>query len=181
MSGMFWSGVARTCGAVFGKGRQGMGMKISEKDVQGAIVMALLFDKWLVLRINQGGMYGETTCPVCHGVRGRACTQCNGAGIIASRYVRYAWWQALGMDPQDSGISDVIAMKLSTKKGNYTTGTIPMVFRLLAIEVKAPGKKTNVSHAQAHFLAAIEKHGGIAIVADDLSDVAPYLDRVEVD
>ena len=129
----------------------------SEADVQRTIIDALLWDGWMFLRINQGGMF---------------------IGQRKERYVKFAWWQHLNIDPQDSGIADVIALKLSTKKGNYTTGTIPMIFRLLAIEVKAPGRKSKVTHAQARFLAAIKDHGGIAIVADCLEDVEPYLDRV---
>ncbi len=169
----------------------------SEADIQGAIIEALVWDGWLILRVNQGGMYGETTCPACHGVRGMACNQCNGAGIIASRYVRYAWWQVLGMDPQDSGISDVIALGVIRAEDEIISVTGPMI---LAIEVKAPGKKMKLHTAlidplredgiafnklvkreknQAEFLFDIQDHGGIAIVAGDLSDVAPYLDRIE--
>ncbi len=166
----------------------------SEADIQRTIIEALVWDGWLILRVNQGARTGFAY----------QCSHCGYHGDEFAGYVRFAWWQALGMDPQDKGISDVIALKLSTKKGNYTTGTIPMVFRLLAIEVKAPGQGDKLARAlvapleaahrettkwfakldkreknQARFLFEFQDHGGIAIVADDLSDVAPYLDRIE--
>ena len=138
----------------------------TEADVQRAIVEALIWDGWLILRVNQGGWKKEREvyCPRC-----KAIVTEGGKG-----YVRFAYWQALGTDQQDSGISDVIAVKAW---GGMMGGEV----MVLAIEVKAPGRKAKVTHAQSHFLAAIESHGGIAIIADSLDDVAPYLDKVQVE
>ncbi len=137
----------------------------SEKDIQRAIIEALVWDGWMILRINQGGRHD------------------------GDRYIRFATWQALGIDQQDSGISDVIAVKRITIGDSHnwvfhgTAGSadewieVPMRTVLLAIEVKAPGKKANVTDKQQAFLDAIEEHGGIAVVADSLEDIEPYLDR----
>ena len=133
----------------------------SEKDVQRAIVEALVWDGWLILRINQGGMERRTRVNSETGYE------------LPPRYIRFAYWQALGIDQQASGISDVIAVKGIVYDGVYD-GPI-----LLAIEVKAPGKKGNVTANQQAFLDAIENHGGIAIVADSLEDIEPYLDRAK--
>ncbi len=149
----------------------------SEADIQRAIVEALVWDGWLILRINQGGRY----VPV------------DVLGGTGPRYVRFAYWQALGIDQQDSGISDVIAVKAIAIGDSHnwvfhgTAGSadewieVPMRTVLLAIEVKAPGKKANVTDKQQAFLDAIEEHGGIAVVADSLEDLEPYLDRVNVE
>ncbi len=127
---------------------------MNEKDVQKAIVEALIWDVWMILRINQGGRHD------------------------GDRYIRFATWQALGIDQQDSGISDVIAMKDIDYTYTGDTGE-HRVRTVLAIEVKAPGKKGNVTDKQRAFLDSFEEHGGIAIVADSLEDIEPYLDRVE--
>ena len=126
----------------------------SEKDIQRVIVEALVWDGWLILRINQGGRH----VPV------------DVLGGTGPRYVRFAYWQALGIDQQDSGISDVIAIKDLRGLGGLAAV-------ILAIECKAPGKKANVTDKQQAFLDAIENHGGIALVADSLEDIEPYLDR----
>ena len=153
----------------------------SERDVQRAIIEALVWDGWMILRVNQGGAYQPKKCTVCNGA---GCRSCNWDGVKYVRYTRFAWWQALGIDPQDSGFSDVIAVKwvrdTSDEDGD---GNLYWEHKteLLAIEVKAPGRKAKVTHAQSHFLAAIEAHGGIAIIADSLDDVAPYLDKVQVE
>ena len=123
-------------------------MKQTEADVQRAIIEALLYDGWMILRVNQGARND-------------------------GQYVRFAWWQCLGTDQQDSGISDVIALKNVEYGGGYFK-------RLLAVEVKAPGKKKNVTAKQQAFLDAVEEHGGISIVADCLEDIEPYLERTEV-
>lgn len=128
-------------------------MRQSESDIQTAIIEALVYDGWLVLRINQGGMF---------------------VGQREDRYVTFARWQALGQPVTGKGISDILAFKAeSCPYDSFPSG-------VLAIEVKAPGKKFNTSEHQQAFLDAIAEHGGIAIVADCLEDVAPYLDSVEV-
>ena len=168
----------------------------SEKDVQNAIVEALVLDGWLVIRPNGGGM----------SVKNR-----DGS----NRYVRFSYWQHLGIDQQDSGISDVIADKQVDEvlyiQDGITGEFVPYDKKVcihLAIKCKAPGKKARcpiclgygtyfevVCHKchgekviskkkkptakQQAFLDAVTEHGGIAIIADDLSDVLPYLDRVE--
>ncbi len=166
----------------------------SEADVQRTIIEALVWDGWMVLRINQGGakyQYGFDS----------------EKGEIRYRYVRYSFWQVLGLDPQDSGIGDVIAMKITQWISPIleTWGGIQQEVRevpqLLAVECKAPGKKAKLQAAldenlgedgplfqglskrekgQARFLFAIRDHGGIAIVADDLADIEPYLERAKV-
>ncbi len=122
----------------------------SEANIQRAIVEALIWDGWLILRINQGARSED------------------------GRYVRFAMWQALGIDQQDSGISDIIAIK------DRRTAWFNPRRTMLAIEVKAPGKKANVTDNQQAFLDAITEHGGISIVADSLEDIQPYLDRAKV-
>ncbi len=143
----------------------------SEADIQKAIVEALIWDGWMILRINQGGRHNlyPNTPDGYVGINKK------------NRYIRFAYWQTLGIDQQDSGISDVIAMKetLFGKRDNEDDSVETIyLFQLLAIEVKAPGKKSNVTDKQRAFLYAIEEHGGIAIVADSLEDIEPYLDRV---
>ena len=126
----------------------------SEADIQRAIIEALVYDGWLVLRINQG------------------------ARQEMGRYVPFSYWSATGYGHHiDKGASDLLAIKARPATGPLCEHDYVAV---LAIEVKAPGKKANVSHEQTHFLAAVEEHGGIAIVADCLEDVAPFLNRVEV-
>ena len=137
----------------------------SEKDVQRAIVEALVWDGWLILRINQGGMKRRTRFNSETGYE------------LPPRYVRFAYWQALGIDQQSSGISDVLAMKTTTEWYHDEDGNAVYQFIVLAIECKAPGKKGNVTANQQAFLDAIEAHGGIALVADSLEDIEPYLDR----
>ena len=146
----------------------------SESDIQAAIFEALVFDGWLVLRINQGARTGFAyQCDYC-GRHGDEPT----AG-----YVRFAFWQALGIELTDKGISDLLAVKwfaTHTKLNEFDHRPIP---RFLAIEVKAPGRKNKagaVTAPQMSFLEAIQEHGGIAIVADCLEDVAPYLNSAEV-
>lgn len=117
-------------------------MKQSERDVQNAIVEALLLDNWMIIRCNQGGR--DNRCLSCFG---DGCNLCNGTG--KGRYTRFAWWQVLGLDAQDSGISDVIADKQVDEVLYYQDGItgefIPYdkeVCIHLAVEVKAPRKKT---------------------------------------
>ena len=137
----------------------------SEKDVQRAIVEALVWDGWLILRINQGGMERRTRVNSETGYE------------LPPRYIRFAYWQALGIDQQASGISDVIAVK--ARPVLVLTDGTEFALMLLAIECKAPGKKAKVTDKQQAFLDAIEEHGGIAVVADSLEDIEPYLDRAK--
>ena len=164
----------------------------TEAQVQAAIIEALVFDGWLVIRVNQGGMQDK---------------RLNAVGQMTSkRYVRFAFWQMLGQPATDKGISDLLAMKAGldiNRDMGYMDGRVGPI--ILAIEVKAPGKKAKLSRAliaplesehreltkwfeklddreknQTRFLWSVIDHGGIAIVADCLEDVAPYLDRAEV-
>ena len=41
--------------------------------------------------------------------------------------------------------------------------------RFLAVEVKAPGKRFNMTDQQIHVLNSIVEHGGIAVCVDDAS------------
>jgi hypothetical protein len=163
---------------------------VTEKDVQRAIVEALVWDGWLVMEINQGAMTSRPT------------------GEKA--YIRFAVWQALGIDQQDSGISDVIADKQVDEVLYYQDGItgefIPFdkeVCIHLAVECKATGKGDKLKYAlrgigreenvlfqkldkreknQARFLWSVQDHGGTAIVADDLDDLvqAGVLERIEL-
>ena len=134
----------------------------SESDIQAAIFEALVFDGWLVLRINQGGMF---------------------VGQREDRYVKFAFWQVLGIEPADKGISDILAVKWFATHTNLNEFDHRPIPRFLAIEVKASGRKNKagaVTAPQLSFLQAVNEHGGIGIVADCLEDVAPYLDNMEV-
>ncbi|HEY3789600.1 MAG TPA: hypothetical protein VGL71_12140, partial [Urbifossiella sp.] len=51
--------------------------------------------------------------------------------------------------------------------------------RFLAVEVKRPGKVP--SEGQAAFLAAVERSGGIGIVATGIGDVEAVLDQVDAE
>ncbi len=92
--------------------------------------------------------------------------QNQGARQEEGRYIPFSYWSLLGFGKHISkGASDLVAFKDGV---------------LLGVECKAPGRKSKVTHAQSQFLAAVEQAGGIPIVADCLEDVAPYLNRVEV-
>ena len=156
-------------------------MKQTEADIQKAIIEALLWDGWMIIRVNQGGRHVPVDVLV-------------GTG---PRYVRFAYWQTLGIDQQDSGISDVIALK---DIFHESFGMQVYAPRFLAVEVKATGKakklKTAMLYSEHHmaykllnkrekhqalFLWSIEEHGGTAVVADRLEDIELYLDRVNVE
>lgn len=47
--------------------------------------------------------------------------------------------------------------------------------RFLAIETKAPGKRSNVTPNQFRVLAEITAHDGMAIVVDDVSQLEAYM------
>ena len=148
-------------------------MNQSESDVQAAIIEALVYDGYLVLRINQGAARASPII-VDDGV---SITQ------TKNRYVRFAFWQALGKPATDKGISDILAVKWFATHTNLNEFDHRPIPRFLAIEVKAPGRKNKagaVTAPQMSFLQAVNDHGGIAIVADCLEDVAPYLDKVEI-
>ena len=169
----------------------------SESDIQAAIIEALVFDGWLVLRINQGGRHGGLTCPTCYGAGYPDCRTCKGDGEIKSTYTRFAFWQMLGQSATDKGISDIVAVKEYALPPSIHMPS--WLTKLITIEVKAPGKGDKLKVAlkyrydddlfpkmgehewnQARYLWAVQDHGGIAIVADCLEDVEPYLDSVEV-
>jgi hypothetical protein len=75
-------------------------------------------------------------------------------------YLAFNRWQTLGDDSQTAGVSDILAVASG---------------RLICIEVKAPGKKGNVSPAQARFMAAARMRGAVCVVADCLEDVMQAL------
>lgn len=111
----------------------------SESDIQAAIFEALVYDGWLVMRVNGGVMKMD------------------------GRHIRFAFWQALGFSETHAGISDLIAWKGG---------------RTLFVEVKKPGSMT--STAQDTFLYACEQAGCDVVIATGLGDLAPWLERVEV-
>jgi hypothetical protein len=47
---------------------------------------------------------------------------------------------------------------------------------MLGIEAKAPGKRSNTTPLQDREIAAIQAAGGIAIVVDDVSQLATILE-----
>lgn len=48
--------------------------------------------------------------------------------------------------------------------------------RLLAVETKAPGKRSNTTPNQKRVLGEISDHGGLAVVVDDVSQLQEVLD-----
>lgn len=66
-------------------------MTTPENEVKRAILEYLLYNRWLVLRINSGGVTGEH----------------NGK----KRFVRFCYWQHLGTDENSAGIADILAVK----------------------------------------------------------------------
>ena len=48
--------------------------------------------------------------------------------------------------------------------------------RMLAVETKAPGKRSNTTENQKRVLNAISEHGGLAVVVDDVSQLVEVLD-----
>ena len=109
---------------------------MTEKQLQDTICQYLLYSGFLVLRINSGAATGEYK-----GVK---------------RFIRFVWWQALGVMRKSAGVSDILALRDG---------------HLYAIEVKKPGKVGNVSDEQEEFLSAVRNRGGTAIVADSLETV----------
>lgn len=109
---------------------------MTENDVRNALKDILLYHGFLVLRVNSGGHHEENETT---GKR------------------RFFWsviWQALGMDAQHAGVSDLLALD--------PTG------RLWAIEAKKPGKLGEVTRYQVAFLEAVRERGGVGIVADSV-------------
>lgn len=78
-----------------------------------------------------------------------------------TRWVAFYRWQVLGDDEHIDGISDIVALLPDGK--------------LLICECKAPGKKGNVSEAQARFMAAARMRGAVVCVATCVEDVMQAL------
>lgn len=119
---------------------------MTEADVQKSIFDALVWDGWLVLRVNSGAMRSSYKRK-----KGEATTE---------RFIRFITWQMIGYSRASEGVSDLIAFKDNI---------------MLCVEVKAPGRKANTSEAQQEFLEAVRRAGGVPIVADSLADLGPYL------
>lgn len=66
----------------------------------------------------------------------------------------------------------VIKTIVSNKKGVPDILGCSNTGRMFAVEVKAPGKKLEVTALQTYNLAEIKRRGGIALVADSLIDIA---------
>ena len=62
---------------------------VNESDIQSTIEETLIWDGWLVIRVNMGAMKSED----------------------GERYVRFGHWQALGFERQSDGVSDLIASR----------------------------------------------------------------------
>lgn len=114
-----------------------------EAGVQRAIIELLVMRKFLVLRINQGGFFDQS-----YGKRGK--------------FVRMAYWEALGFEKEHAGISDVVAL---SPLGHFWV-----------IEVKAPGRIKKVTDAQSLFLREVKARNGIAMVADNADMVNERID-----
>lgn len=80
------------------------------------------------------------------------------------RYFQVVRWQTRGGRKESKGVSDILALS--------PRGT------LLAIECKSPGKIGETSEYQGKFLEAIEKRGGIAIIADDVDEFKRVVDQI---
>jgi len=78
------------------------------------------------------------------------------------RFLSFVRWFVPGLtrDEQGRGVSDILGLWQG---------------RWLAIETKAPGKRDNVTAAQARFLEEVRARGGIGIVAESIDDVAGVL------
>lgn len=90
----------------------------------------------------------------------------SGAAIAATptggrRFLSFVRWSALGVDEHRAGCSDLIAIFAN---------------KVFMIEVKAPGRRSNVSQAQALFLAEAEARGAVCVVATCIEDVEAALE-----
>lgn len=61
----------------------------TEHDIQNTIAETLIWDGWLVMRINSGAMRPDD----------------------GERYVSFVSWQSLGWNWRDSGVGDLLAMR----------------------------------------------------------------------
>ncbi|MFZ6731947.1 hypothetical protein ACO0LG_08520 [Undibacterium sp. Ji42W] len=50
--------------------------------------------------------------------------------------------------------------------------------KFLAIEAKAPGKRSNTSELQDHTISDIKGHNGLAVVIDDVSQLEAFLNEL---
>lgn len=67
------------------------GKTMSEHDLQNAIFDLLVYNGWLVVRINSGAAVGAN-----NGIK---------------RFIRFVTWQVLGMGKQSAGVSDLLAFR----------------------------------------------------------------------
>jgi len=102
-----------------------------EADIQKQIFDYLVCSDFLVLRINSG----------------------------RKGYIRFVFWQALGLDTLSEGVSDLLAL---SPQG-----------RLYAIELKKPGGKATKD--QSIFLLEAGRRGAIPVVATCLEDIQRLL------
>lgn len=116
---------------------------MTEKHIQQAICQYLVYAGFLVLRVNSGAAKGEYK-----GVK---------------RFLRFVWWQVLGMERSSRGVADVLALKDG---------------RLWAIEVKRPGK--SASKDQVKFVTAVLERGGVGLVAHSVEEVQEAVEREEM-
>ena len=83
----------------------------------------------------------------------------------SERWITFARWQYGGMDqPSNKGIADILVALSPT--GEY-----------YAFEVKAPGKRDNLSPEQVAFLAAVNFNKGKGHVVDDLQMVIDLVEK----
>lgn len=110
---------------------------MTEADIQRTCIDYLWRIGWLVIRINQG-----------------ATTQTD-SQTGQTRYVKFATWYALGLDPANAGINDILAFEPGLPWG-----------RLWVIECKAPGKLNKLTEGQQAFQAEAVKRGAVVITID---------------
>lgn len=106
-------------------------------------------------------------------------------------YVKFYWWQCLGDEKSESGVSDVLAL-LPPPPGAVVSfpgavGKWPAQVTLwglpLYIECKSPDRRRGglpaaPSPDQARFLAAVAERGGLGLVVDEVGQLISELERL---
>lgn len=72
------------------------------------------------------------------------------------RFFNFVKWFVRGKEPQTAGCSDILALY----QGKF-----------YVIETKTPARRSAVTTAQAAFLAEVERHGGVGLVACGIDEV----------
>lgn len=120
----------------------------TENQIKNAIIQFLLLNGFLVLRVNSGAAAGQYQ---------------DQQGRTKKRFMRFCQWFSQGVTFKEgqAGVSDILAIR---------EGCPP-----IAIETKRPGNMP--TDAQKRFIAAWAEHGGVAIVAESVTDVERVLSQ----